>query len=237
MQKNTLLKKLTTINSQLFRNTSFRNYFQIISNKTIFSYKNMNIKMFLTDKRFFSTQEANISKNNAFNDENLNKTDLVIKEKKKKNKNFKSKTEEGKSRDKAEAKIDTAEKSTVDTHENVEGQSKAETENVKIEKENVYIYSKEEQQNIKKIAFKNKIKEAINLKDMYQIQSSKMGAVNPRKFFDFTKFRYPNVSVKVYDKATFTADEKHDGKNLTPVSPKLGPYIVSLLKKFIQIKV
>lgn len=230
MLKSTLVKGLTTLNSQLFRNSSLKNYFQITSNKAIFSNNRNNLNIFLTGKRFFSTQEANNNPNtdsNSTDNGKTNKTDLVLKEKKKKKKSLKSKTEEGKRSEKAEAKNETADKPTAESQENAEGEANAETENVRTEKEKVFKYSKEEQKQIKKQAYKTRVKEAINLKDMYQIRSSKLGAVNPRQFFDFTKFKYPNVSVKVFDRATFTADEKLDSKSLTPVSPKLGPYVVS----------
>jgi hypothetical protein len=227
MLKNTILKGLTTINSQLLGNTPFRNYFQKTSNKSIF-YNNTTIKntyIYSTAKRFFSTEEAQT---------NTDKTDLVLKEKNKNKKTFKTKTEDAKKSEKAEAKSESAEKPTAESNENSEGkETKAETENLKSANDKDFSQTKEDKKFIRKVNFKNYIKEAVNLKDMYQIQSSKMGAVNPRKFFDFSKFKYPNVSVKVFDRVTFTADEKLDGKSLTPVSPKLGPFVVCFFNKLL----
>ena len=226
MLKYTLLKGITTINSRIFKNSSFKNYSKIISNYINISY---NKNFYFCGKKLLSTQEENkpnLDKTN--NHENSNKTDLVLKEKKKKQKTLKSKSEEGKKIEKAEAQSETAEKPTEKSQENADGEAKSETETFKSEKEKEYKITKEEQRQLKKQNFKNIIKESVNLKDMYQIKSSKMGAVNPRLFFDFTKFKYPNVSVKVFDRATFTADEKLEGKSLTPISPKLGPFIVSI---------
>lgn len=231
MLKNTLLKGLTTINSQLLRNTPFRNFFKKTSNKSIF-YNNTIIKntnIYPTAKRFFSNEEAH---NTNTQNNNTDKTDLVLKEKKKKKKTLKLKTEEAKKSEKAEARSESAEKATAESNEKAEGEEPiVEKENLKSSKDQDFTQTKEDKNFIRKVNFKNYIKEAVNLKDMYQIQSSKMGAVNPRKFLDFSKFKYPNVSVKVFDRVTFTADEKFDSKSLTPVSPKLGPFVVSSLDK------
>lgn len=241
MLKNTLLKGFTTLNTQLFRNTSYKSFFQIISNNTFILNK---ANKYAYTKKFFSSQDQNkANKENTDNNDidKNNKTELVLKEKKKKKSFLKSKSEEVKKTEKAEVKTEKAEVKTdnaqvntesvenpTESHQAAESEAKPKKEEIKEEeKKKDYKLNKEEEKNIKKMEYRAKIKEAINLKDMYQIKSSKMGAVNPRKFFDFSKIKHNNVSVKIFDRATFLADEKFDNKNLTPISPKLGPYIVS----------
>lgn len=205
---------------------------------------NFNNKLNFISYKCFSTQDSN---NNPINEDNVKKdnlnnnefqnnkeenvpleqTDLILKAKKKKKRSVRVKSEEGK-------KSNSDKNLNENQSDNLQSEKK-EKEDVNKNNNNnnntnqTIKLSKEEKKQIQKQNYKSKIKEQTNLKDMYEIKSSKMGPINPREFFNFTKFKYPNVSVKIYDRSTFIADEKLDKEFLTPISPKLGPFIVKSL--------
>jgi len=248
MLKCTLLKGLNTINFSLLQKNNLKTFFRLISIKRNLINYNKNLCFF--KKQFFSTQELkNANTNTKGNIENSetcfkseepriiidttasSQTDLVVKEKKKKKKIIKSKIEESKKNENY-SEILNSEKSANQT-QNISNnltneliQEQENLDNLSINKNLDRKINKEEKSHLKKQAYRNKIKEEINLKDLYRIQSSKMGPANARKFFDFSKFKYPNVTIGIYDKIKFSADEKHKYENLVPISPKLGPYIV-----------
>lgn len=224
MIKSTLLKSLKPVKFLFLKNTNFQKSFTIINNNN-YIYNNIYFKQI----KFFSTQEANENELNSQKIEKplkeknkkepipSNQTDLITTQKKKKKKPIKAKVEQVKKEESFQ---------NPESNENITNEQKDKVEDKKIKNDKIVKPPKKDDRETQKQKFRAKIKEIANLKDMYQIKSTKMGAPNPKSFIDFSKIKNSNVTVKLYDQETFQMEAKIKD-NLIPVSPKLGPFIVS----------
>ena len=218
MLKSAFQKNSNLFSLQFFKISNLKNFYQ---NNIINNNKN---NFFFLQKRNFTIDnninnpetEEFFKKYDSLKTENKS-TSIVTREKKHKKKIIKTKSE---GQIKYEEPI---------TEEQIKTPITEEKEKIKFEEEKKIEkpekISKEDELLLKKQAFKNKIKETFNLKDMYKITSTKMGSPNVRKFIDFSKLKHPNVVVKIWDRDTFQKDEEIK-TDFTPISPKLGPFIV-----------
>jgi hypothetical protein len=215
-------------------------YFQ-----TMLQQKNFNLNTFTITKKYFSSQE----KEKEHIDINENKdTSLIPKIKKQKKRKLSLKTFRDKKDETIKEEINNIKKDEI-TNNEVKEKEKEKKENIKIKeskesfdkeknKENFEEIKEEAKEKIKeskpskkeimelrKEQIKKELKSRPNLKEIYEIKSRKMGEPDVRKFIDFSKLKHSNLSTQIFDRESFLLDEKNI--QLTPISPKLGPFIVN----------
>jgi hypothetical protein len=80
-------------------------------------------------------------------------------------------------------------------------------------------------QNTENEEVKNESKPKFKIINFYEIKSKKLGPPLIDNWIDKSKFIQNNVKLRVYNKNVFFRENK-EHKQLTPVSPKLGPFEV-----------